>query len=61
MVMTMIVLSLLTLLVVLIGLVTMVKGGKFNEEHSNKLMRLRVGLQAITLLLLFLLVAGAGA
>ena len=32
----------------LFGLGTMAKGGEFNARHGNRLMRLRVGLQALT-------------
>ncbi len=33
------------------GIVAMVRGGEFNKKYSNKLMRLRVGLQALALVL----------
>jgi len=36
------------------GLVTMTKGGTFNARYGNKLMRLRVILQAVTIALLML-------
>lgn len=36
------------------GLFTMAKGGEFDRRHSNQLMRLRVGLQALTIALLVL-------
>lgn len=32
----------------------MAKGGSFNEKYSNRLMQLRVGLQALTILFLAL-------
>ena len=38
-----------------LGLISMVKGGKFNAKHSNKLMRLRVILQFSAIVLLGLL------
>ncbi len=34
-----------------VGLGGMLKGGEFNKKYGNKLMRLRVGLQAVALLL----------
>jgi len=34
-----------------IGLVGMIKGGEFNRKYGNKLMRWRVGLQALALVL----------
>jgi len=37
------------------GIVSMAKGGEFDQHHSNQLMFARVGLQGITLL--FLLIA----
>ncbi len=33
------------------GIVAMVRGGEFNKKYSNKLMRLRIGLQALALVL----------
>lgn len=33
------------------GLVSMTKGGEFNQRYGNKLMRLRVILQALTIAL----------
>ena len=56
-------LGLLATLVVLgVGIYSMAKGGAFAKEHSNKLMRLRVVAQAVTivLILLFLLLIGRG-
>jgi len=41
-----------TFLVVLVGLITMARGGEFNRKYSNKLMRLRLVMQAVTVLLL---------
>lgn len=38
--------------VLVAGLVSMVKGGKFNKKHGNKLMQWRVMLQAAALILL---------
>ncbi len=49
----MILLALLSVLAVLgLGLFSMMKGGEFNEKYGNKLMRLRVMLQGLTILLL---------
>ncbi|MBL4907626.1 MAG: twin transmembrane helix small protein [Sneathiella sp.] len=41
-----------TALVLLIGIIAMSKGGEFNRKHSNKLMRLRIAMQAIAVLLI---------
>lgn len=41
-----------TLGVLVVGLVSFLKGGEFNRKYSNKLMRARVALQALALLLL---------
>lgn len=50
-----------TLGVLVLGLVSMVKGGEFNKKYANQLMRWRVGLQAAALLLFALaLLSGAG-
>jgi Hypoxia induced protein conserved region len=37
--------------VLLVGVVAMGRGGEFNRKYGNKLMRLRIGLQALALLL----------
>ena len=52
-----ILLMLCVLLILVTGLVVMVKGGTMNKQWGNRLMVMRVGLQAITILLLFLLFA----
>ncbi len=39
------------LAVLVMGLVSMVKGGEFNRKYGNRLMRWRVGLQAAALAL----------
>ncbi len=53
-----IVIALLAVLVVLfIGIVAMLRGGEFNRKYGNKLMRLRVALQALAVLLIVLFVA----
>ena len=43
----------LTIAVLVTGLGSMGVGGEFDEKHSSQLMAARVGMQAITLLLLF--------
>ena len=45
-----------------VGIYSFVRGGAFAKEHSNKLMRLRVIAQAITIaiIMLFLWLAGRG-
>lgn len=47
----MIVAMMATLGVVIIGVISMARGGTFNRRNANRLMRLRVALQAIALLL----------
>jgi len=37
--------------VLIVGVASMFRGGEFNRKHANKLMRLRVLLQALALLL----------
>jgi branched-subunit amino acid permease len=39
----------------LLGIVSMAKGGEFNRKYGNKLMRARVGLQLLAVILLGLL------
>ena len=48
-----------TLGVLAVGVISMLRGGEFNAKYSNKLMRLRIGFQAlaITLLVLMLFLA----
>lgn len=41
----------LTLLVLFIGLFAMVRGGEFNRKYANKLMRLRVLMQAVAIVI----------
>ena len=41
----------LTLASLFMGLISMVKGGEFNQKYGNKLMRLRVTFQGIALAL----------
>lgn len=47
-----------TLLVLLVGLVAMLRGGKFNQRYGNKLMRLRILMQviAVALFVIFALI-----
>ena len=42
----------LTAIILFIGVGSMAEGGEFDEKHSEQLMFARVGMQAITLLLL---------
>ena len=43
-----------TLIVLVIGIAAMVKGGEFNEKYGNKLMNARVILQGVALFFLAL-------
>ncbi len=43
----------LTATILVIGVGSMAQGGAFDEKHSDQLMFARVGMQAITLVLLF--------
>lgn len=45
----------LTLLVLITGVIVMAKGGKIDEEYSNKLMMLRVLFQGIAVALIVIL------
>lgn len=51
-----------TLLVLVIGIYSLAKGGAFAKQHSNRLMRLRVIAQGVTivLMLIFLVLIGRG-
>jgi preprotein translocase subunit SecG len=44
---------LLTIIVLVTGIGSMAVGGKFDEKHSDQFMLARVGMQGVTLLLLF--------
>jgi len=52
-----IIFALATFAVLVLGVTGMVRGSDFHRRNSNKLMRLRVILQGVTLLLLALLFA----
>ncbi len=51
-----------TLIVLGVGIYSLAKGGAFAKENSNKLMRLRVVAQGVTIvfILLFLVLIGRG-
>ena len=51
-----------TLIVLCVGIYSLAKGGTFARENSNKLMRLRVIAQGVTivLMLIFLVLIGRG-
>ena len=44
------------LIVLAIGIIGMIRGGEFNRMYGNKLMRLRVIIQALAILLIVLFV-----
>lgn len=56
----MIIAMLLALGSLLVGLVSMVKGGEFDRKYSNKLMQVRVYMQGIALVLFALAALSAG-
>lgn len=56
-----IVAMLLTLAILGMGIISMVKGGAFNEKYGNKLMRARVFMQGIALILFALAVLSSQA
>ena len=41
-----------TLAVLIMGVISMMRGGEYNRKNSNRLMSLRVGLQGVTVALL---------
>lgn len=49
-----------TLGVLLLGLASMIKGGEWNRKYGNKLMIVRVSMQAATIALLGLLILFGG-
>ena len=52
-----------TAIILGVGLYSLAKGGAFAKENSNKLMRLRVVAQGVTIavMMLFLMIVGKGA
>jgi hypothetical protein len=50
-----IILSLLTLLVLIVGVLVMARGGEISKKYSNKLMTMRVAMQALAIFALALL------
>lgn len=53
---------LVTAVILAVGIYSLAKGGTFAKENSNKLMRMRVAAQAVTigLMMLFLWLIGRG-
>lgn len=47
------------MLVLILGLIAMARGGDFNAKYGNKLMQARVGLQALAVVLFLLFVFAA--
>ncbi|MBO23513.1 MAG: hypothetical protein CMM26_14235 [Rhodospirillaceae bacterium] len=43
-------------IVLLVGLIAMARGGEFNRKYGNKLMRARVALQGLAVILFLLIV-----
>ncbi len=41
-------------IVLMAGVFTLARGGEFGRKHSNRLMRMRVGLQALAVVLMLL-------
>lgn len=50
------ILTIITLLVLIIGIIIMTKGGKINQEYSNKLMVARVVFQGLAILMVAFIV-----
>lgn len=46
-------------IVLILGVIAMARGGEFNRKYGNKLMRARVGLQAAAIVLFLLFVVAA--
>lgn len=44
--------SIALLAIIVLGVISMLRGGEFNEKYGNLLMRARVGLQGLVILLL---------
>ena len=49
-----------TLGVLLVGVISMARGGEFNQRNSNKLMRWRIVMQAVALVLFGILMLMLG-
>jgi hypothetical protein len=49
-----------TLGVLVVGIVGMAKGGEFNKRYSNKLMRLRILTQGVSIVLFIILMVVSG-
>jgi len=49
-----------TVVVLVVGVFSMARGGEFNRRNSNKLMRLRVGFQVLALALFAILLFLSG-
>ena len=45
------------LAVLIFGVATFARGGEFNRKYSNKIMRLRIAVQAVAVVLILLAVA----
>lgn len=43
-----------TALVLLVGVLTFARGGDFNRRYGNKLMRLRIAMQAVAVVLIMI-------
>ena len=46
-----------TLAVLIVGIVSMVRGGEFNRKYGNRLMRARVILQGLTVILFLIMLS----
>jgi hypothetical protein len=51
---------LVVLVILMLGIGTFAKGGEFNRRHANRLMRWRVGAQAVAILIILIVVALRG-
>ena len=47
---------LIVLIILMFGLGTFIKGGEFNRKYANKIMRWRVGAQAVAILMILIFV-----
>ncbi len=48
---------LVVLVILMIGIGTFARGGEFNRRYANKIMRYRVGAQAVAILIVLIVVA----